>query len=60
VNLKEEKFATTSNKDHIQMLQSIRKRNAESAEQVTREHILRGREIVLKEFDKQRPDQRKE
>jgi DNA-binding GntR family transcriptional regulator len=60
VNLKEEKFATTSNQDHIQMLQSIGKRNAESAEQLTREHILRGREIVLKEFDKQRPDQRKE
>jgi DNA-binding GntR family transcriptional regulator len=60
VNLKEEKFATTSNQDHIQMLQSIRKRNAEGAEQLTREHILRGQEIVLKEFDKQRPDQRKE
>ena len=61
MNLKEEKFAATSNQDHIQMLQSIRNRNAESAERLTREHILKGREIVLKEFDKQkRPDQRKE
>jgi DNA-binding GntR family transcriptional regulator len=42
------------------MLQSIRNRNAESAERLTREHILKGREIVLKEFDKQKPDQRKE
>jgi DNA-binding GntR family transcriptional regulator len=60
MNLAEEKFATTSNQDHIQMLQSIRKRNAESAERLTREHIMRGREIVLKEFDRQRQDQRKE
>ncbi len=60
MNLKEEKFAATSNQDHIQMLQSIRKRNAEGAERLAREHILRGREIVLKEFDKQRPDQRNE
>ena len=60
MNLKEEKFAATSNQDHIQMLQSIRKRNAEGAERLAREHILRGREIVLKEFDRQRPDQTKE
>jgi DNA-binding GntR family transcriptional regulator len=61
MNLKEEKFAATSNQDHIQMLQSIRNHNAEGAERLTREHILKGREIVLKEFDKQkRPDQRKE
>jgi DNA-binding GntR family transcriptional regulator len=60
MNLKEEKFAATSNQDHIQMLQSIRKRNAEGAERLAREHILRGREIVLKEFDRQRPNQTKE
>jgi DNA-binding GntR family transcriptional regulator len=61
MNLKEEKFAATSNQDHIQMLKSIRNRNAESAERLTREHILKGREIVLTEFDKQKgPDQRKE
>jgi DNA-binding GntR family transcriptional regulator len=60
MNLKEEKFAATSNQDHIQMLKSIRNRNAESAERLTREHILKGREIVLKEFDKQKgPDHRK-
>ncbi len=60
MNLKEEKFAATSNQDHIHMLQSIRKRNAQDAERLAREHILRGREIVLKEFDRQRPDQTKE
>ena len=60
MNLKEEKFATTSNQDHIQMLESIRKRNAEAAERLTREHILRGREIVLKEFERERQDQTKE
>ena len=60
MNLKEEKFATTSNNDHIKMLQSIRKRNAEGAERLTREHILRGREIVLKEFDRQRRNQKEE
>jgi DNA-binding GntR family transcriptional regulator len=52
--LKEKEFAATSNQDHSQMLQYIRKRDAEGAERLVREHILRGQEMVLKEFDRQR------
>jgi DNA-binding GntR family transcriptional regulator len=55
--LKEQKFASTSNLDHRKMLKYIRKRDAEGAERAVKDHILRGREMVLKEYDKQRLDQ---
>jgi DNA-binding GntR family transcriptional regulator len=54
--LKEQKFASTSNLDHRKMLKYIRKRDAEGAERVVRDHILRGQEVVLKEYDRQRLD----
>jgi DNA-binding GntR family transcriptional regulator len=54
--LKEKKFAVTSNQDHIQMLKYIRKRDAEGAEGLVRDHIFRGQEMVLKEYDRQRKD----
>ena len=54
--LKERKFASTSNLDHKKMLQYIRKRDAEGAERLVRDHILRGQEMVLKEYDRQRLD----
>lgn len=54
--LKEKQFASTSNQDHKKMLRYIRKRDAEGAERVVREHILRGQEVVLKEYDRQRLD----
>ena len=54
--LKEKKFASTSNLDHQQMLKYIRKRDAEGAERLVRDHILRGQEMVLKEYDRQRLD----
>lgn len=54
--LKERKFATTSNLDHKKMLKYIRNRDAEGAERLVRDHILRGQEMVLKEYDRQRPD----
>ena len=52
--LKEKKFASTSNLDHKKMLKYIRKRDAEGAERLVRDHILRGQEMVLKEYDRQR------
>jgi DNA-binding GntR family transcriptional regulator len=58
--LKERKFAKTSNLDHKRMLKYIRKRDAEGAERLVRDHILRGQEMVLKEYDKQRMDQAEE
>ena len=54
--LKESKFASTSNLDHIRMLKYIRKRDAQEAERLVREHILRGQEMVLQEYDRQRTD----
>jgi DNA-binding GntR family transcriptional regulator len=52
--LKERKFASTSNQDHKKMLKYIRRRDAEGAERLVREHILRGQEMVLKEYDRKR------
>lgn len=52
--LKEKKFAATSNLDHKKMLKYIRKRDAEGAERLVRDHIVRGQEMVLKEYDRQR------
>ncbi|MGD2185321.1 MAG: GntR family transcriptional regulator [Desulfobacterales bacterium] len=54
--LKERTFASTSNLDHKKMLKYIRKRDAEGAERMVRDHILRGQEMVLKEYDRQRLD----
>jgi len=52
--LKEKKFAATSNLDHKKMLKYIRKRDAEGAERLVRDHIVRGQEMVLKDYDRQR------
>ena len=54
--LKERKFATTSNQDHKKMIKYIRRRDAEGAERLVREHILRGQEMALKEYDRQLQD----
>ena len=54
--LKEKRFAVTSNRDHFELLKLIRKRDVEGAEHLVRDHILRGQEMVLKEYDRQRQD----
>jgi len=54
VILKSRKMAQVSNNDHRLMLEHIRKRDAEGVEMRVREHILRGQEAVLREFDAQR------
>jgi DNA-binding GntR family transcriptional regulator len=51
--LKETKMAKVSNEDHKQMLDFIRKRDADDVEHLVRDHILRGQRMVLEEFDKQ-------
>jgi DNA-binding GntR family transcriptional regulator len=40
-----------SNKDHKDMLQKIRQRDAEGVERLVREHIMRGQQAVLDVFD---------
>jgi DNA-binding GntR family transcriptional regulator len=49
--LKEIKMARMSNEDHKLMLTYIRKRDADGVEKLVRDHILRGQDVVLKEFD---------
>ncbi len=56
VILKVEEMAKTSNEDHRLMLSFIRKREADRVEMLVREHILRGQEIVLREFDMEQAD----
>jgi DNA-binding GntR family transcriptional regulator len=46
--LKNHKLANISNQDHTQMLKFMHQRDAEKVESLVREHILRGRDIVLK------------
>jgi DNA-binding GntR family transcriptional regulator len=56
--LKDDKLANISNEDHIQMLKFMRKRDAEGVERLVRDHILRGRDEVLREFGKNRAGER--
>ena len=51
--LRDQKMAEVSHKDHSQMLDAIRKRNADSVEKLVKAHILRGQKAVLNEFDRQ-------
>jgi len=51
VILRIEEMARISNKDHRLMMAAIRTRQADRVEQLVREHILRGQDIVLREFD---------
>jgi DNA-binding GntR family transcriptional regulator len=51
VILKVEKMARASNHDHKLMLKYIRKRDEDRVERLVKEHILRGQEVVLREFD---------
>ena len=53
VLLNTEEHARISNEDHKLMLKLISKRDLEGVESLVREHILRGQEIVLNEFDVQ-------
>jgi DNA-binding GntR family transcriptional regulator len=50
--LKDEQQSRTSNEDHQLMIEYIRRRDAEGVEQLVREHILRGQEMVLKALDR--------
>jgi DNA-binding GntR family transcriptional regulator len=51
--LKIGEMARLSNEDHRLMLKAIKARDADGVERLVREHILRGQDIVLKQFDMQ-------
>jgi DNA-binding GntR family transcriptional regulator len=40
-------MARTSNEDHRNMLEAIRQRDADRVEKLVKEHIARGKKIVL-------------
>ncbi|MBS3780754.1 MAG: FCD domain-containing protein, partial [Desulfovermiculus sp.] len=44
--------ASLSNEDHKKIMECIRNRDADRAEKLMKEHILRGQNIVLQEFKK--------
>jgi len=46
-----EEMVRVSNEDHCRMLKAMKKRDAERVEKLVREHILRGKGIVLKELE---------
>jgi DNA-binding GntR family transcriptional regulator len=48
-----ERMAKVSNQDHRRMLTAIRQRDVEKVESLVREHILRGKEIVRQEMEKE-------
>jgi DNA-binding GntR family transcriptional regulator len=50
--LNSEKMARLSNRDHKEIVEAIRQRDAEKAEGRLKEHILRGKEFVLNEIKK--------
>jgi len=50
VILKHREMADLSHADHRRMLMAMKQRDADQVEKLVREHILRGQEIVLKEF----------
>lgn len=49
--LKIETMARASSEDHRLMLRSIQMREADRVERLVREHILRGRDVVLRQLD---------
>lgn len=51
VILKKRATAELSNNDHRSMLKAIRDRDTDGVERLVREHILRGQDIVLRQFD---------
>jgi DNA-binding GntR family transcriptional regulator len=51
VILRIEGMARASHEDHRLMLESIRKRDGDGVEQLVKAHILRGQEIVRREFE---------
>lgn len=52
VLLESPEMARISNDDHRLMLDSIRRRDADGVEKLVREHIERGKQVVLQEFDR--------
>ncbi|MDZ7697043.1 MAG: FCD domain-containing protein [Deltaproteobacteria bacterium] len=51
MTLKIDGMARLSNENHRRMLKAIKVRDADGVEKLVREHILRGQDVVLNQFD---------
>jgi len=51
--LKQEAFAKKSSEDHAKMLDAIKKRDADTVENLVRAHIIKGKTAVLNQLDKE-------
>ncbi|HUL32224.1 MAG TPA: GntR family transcriptional regulator [Thermodesulfobacteriota bacterium] len=49
-----ENAVSTSNQDHRQMLEAMKKKNPQLAERLVRRHLARGKELILREIDEGR------
>jgi DNA-binding GntR family transcriptional regulator len=47
-------FAMLSLRDHEEMVMAMRKKDKERVEHLVKKHILRGKEIILKEMESER------
>jgi DNA-binding GntR family transcriptional regulator len=48
--LKQEEYAHKSNDDHAKMIEAIKKRDGKKAEQLVRQHIIKGKDAVLNQL----------
>lgn len=51
--LKQDEFAHKSNEDHKKMLDAIKKRDGDTVEQLVRAHIIKGKNAVLSQLNKE-------
>jgi DNA-binding GntR family transcriptional regulator len=51
--LKQIEYAYESNEDHIKMINAIKKRDGDKVEQLVRQHILKGKNLVLSELEQE-------
>ena len=56
--LKQDHFAHQSNDDHIRMLSLIRARDGKGVEQLVRHHIIKGKNAVLSQLEKEEQEKK--
>ncbi len=56
--LKQEEYAYKSNEDHIKMLDAIKNRDGDTAEHLVREHIIKGKNAVLSQLNKEEKEKK--
>ncbi|NOX33108.1 MAG: GntR family transcriptional regulator [Deltaproteobacteria bacterium] len=57
--LKQDEYAHKSNDDHVKMLEAIKKRDGETVEKLVRAHIIKGKNAVLTQLEKEEKENKK-